>query len=183
MYGTGGKDFQLWHSLWQYLMDWDREQPSSLKPLNNRIPGHTVPLDAEGRSPDFDDDNNTDIFLHMYCASDCSAASQQYFQLSRLLLVACDPRSLLLGVGSVEFQRKRNDQIRDAVRVICCISEANKEYQPSMSIANLAIALGGELFSDPRETKELLRIVRNAEQHLRWPGFVVSNKLQKFWNL
>lgn len=160
------KDVVLWDSLWQYFIDWDLHKPNSFQPI------------CCSSSPSTSaDPDEAYVLPRIYCSSDCSAAALQHWQLCRLLLLAYDPRSPVLGLGCADFQRKRDNEIRDAVRIICGVSESNPEYWPALTTAGLAIALSGELFSDPRETRRLYNISSGAEQHFGWPCFKVSRRL------
>ncbi|POR35324.1 Uncharacterized protein TPAR_04457 [Tolypocladium paradoxum] len=181
VYGHGAKYAAQWDQLWQYLCDWDRHKPDSFRPIYY---AHRATSSSGCRGTDKHRYGSAGSYLHRICyAYDCPIAAQQYMQLCRILLLAHDPRTPVLGLGRAEFQRHRDEEIREAVRILCSISVSNPEYMPATCTAGLAIAMCGELFTEPGETTELLRIVSEAELHLGWPSLKVSYKLQSFWGL
>jgi len=183
-YGNNAKNVLQWDRLWKYTIDWDRQKPDSFRPMycmNGENTSSLVNESSQSDTSHFHNERST--FPRIYYTYDCPIAGQQYLQLCRVLLLAHDPRTPVLGLGRADFQRNREEDIRDAVRLICGITISNPEYSPAKGTAGLAIGLCGELFSDLRETVELLRIVSEAELHLGWPCLKVSHRLRVFWNL
>lgn len=183
VYGPGGKDMLQWDGLWKYLQDWERRKPTSFRPMYHAYNTSWSVLD-DYRKVDDEQAQPSRSRLPIICYTyDCPIAGQQYLQLCRVLLLAHNPRTPVLGMGRAGFLEKQDEEIREAVRIICGISKSNPEYMPARLTAGLAIAMCGELFGDPGETTELLQIVSEAELHLGWPCLQVSYKLQTFWNL
>ncbi|OJJ94713.1 hypothetical protein ASPACDRAFT_64991 [Aspergillus aculeatus ATCC 16872] len=186
VYGNGPKDKLEWDRLWQYVLDWEQHKPDAFQPIHysHRTQLWTfrfrpeTPEDAPSASADRDS-----ILPVIYYTSDCPIAGQQYLQLSRILLLAHDPRLPSLGMGRARYLQKQEEEMRNAVRIICGIAMSDAEYMPARLTAGLAIAVGGELFDDPEETRELMHLVAEAELHVGWPCLKVSHRLRAFWGL
>ncbi|EXL67774.1 hypothetical protein FOPG_16117 [Fusarium oxysporum f. sp. conglutinans race 2 54008] len=83
VYGDDKKSHSMWNQLWQDVHDWGQHQPDSFKPIYSNM-----------------DDQPSNCFLYkIYYVYDCPIAVQQYFQPSRILLLAHDPQTLALGIG------------------------------------------------------------------------------------
>lgn len=185
-YGDGPKDKLEWDRLWQYVLDWEQRKPDSFQPIHysHRTQLWTFRLRPENPGDAPSASANRDSLLPViYYTYDCPIAGQQYLQLSRILLLAHDPRLPSLGMGRAQYLQKQEEEMRNAVRVICGIAMSNPEYMPAKLTAGLAIALGGELFDDPEETRELMHLVAEAELHVGWPCLKVSHRLRAFWGL
>lgn len=179
IYGDGSKDISEWHQLWQYIKDWNNRKPESFKPIYHGR--STLPANHPvSSSPD----SATESQLpRIYFTYDCPLAGLQYMQLSKILLLAHDPHRPFLGPGRDTYHRSQEEEIREAVRIICGAALANPEYEPARLTAGMAVAMCGELFSDPRETPELYRIVSEAETHMMWPSLMIAKRLKVFWEL
>ncbi|KAK2596324.1 hypothetical protein N8I77_013220 [Diaporthe amygdali] len=174
VHSTGGHDAEEWAKLWEYLRDWDRCKPDSFIPMYQS---------STTRSPE-PSTGEASSFPRIYYTYDCPAAAQQYLQICRILLMGCiPPTCTLYSDEEAECPGSREDKIREAVRIICGISISNPEYVPARLTAGLAVALCGQHFTCPSETKELLRIVSEAELHLGWPCLKVSLTLRDIWGL
>lgn len=184
-YGNGPKNVLEWDQLWQYIYDWEHHKPDSFLPVyysynrdlwtftaGNQDGNTSSSMEAQGS-----------VLPVVYYTYDCPIGGQQYLQLCRILLLAHDPRMPTLGMGRAHYLERQEEEMRGAVRIICGISQSNPEHMPARLTAGLAIALCGELFNDPAETKLLLRLVSEAELHLGWPCLKVSYRLRTFWNL
>ncbi|RAH70056.1 Zn(II)2Cys6 transcription factor [Aspergillus aculeatinus CBS 121060] len=185
-YGNGPKAKLEWDRLWQYVLDWEQRKPDSFQPIHysHRTQLWTFRLRPENPGDAPSASANGDSLLPViYYTYDCPIAGQQYLQLSRILLLAHDPRLPSLGMGRAQYLQKQEEEMRNAVRVICGIAMSNPEYMPAKLTAGLAIALGGELFDDPEETRELMHLVAEAELHVGWPCLRVSHRLRAFWGL
>lgn len=181
VYGVESSDKTQWDILWQYTQDWDQARPDSFKPLYYQAsdPSLVSHPGISGDSP-----RAQGSFLpSIVFTYDCPLAGLQYLQLSRILLLAFNPRRPSLGVGSRKLLLAQEEKIREAVRCICGAAVSNPEYMPAKITAGLSIAMCGEMFSDPRETSELLRISSEVEMHMMWPRFKVSQALRAFWHL
>jgi hypothetical protein len=181
-YGEEPKTVQRWDELWKSLCEWEKCKPVSLNPIYTY---HSI--DGESGPDNRDEAYNEAVPKHplytIHYTYDCPIAAQQYYQLCRILLLAHDPRMPSLGIGRAEFRHRCDEGIRNAVRNICSIAISNPEYKPSTLTAGTAIAMCGELFSDPDETRQFWQILVEAEQHLGWPHLKVSRKLRAFWGL
>lgn len=187
-YGSGPKDILEWDQLWQYVHDWEHHKPSSFLPIHYSYKRDlwtftTVGYQDSNTGSRMEEENQGDAFPVIYYTYDCPIGGQQYLQLCRILLLAYNPRMPTLGIGRAQYLEQQEEEIRGAARIICGISQSNPEYMPARLTAGLAIALCGELFTDPTETTALLRLVSEAELHLGWPGLKVSHQLRTFWNL
>ncbi|RAL13055.1 uncharacterized protein BO97DRAFT_442546 [Aspergillus homomorphus CBS 101889] len=98
----------------------------------------------------------------------------------RMIAHAARVTNFAYGMGRAQYVQKQEEEIRNAVRVICGIAMSNPESMPARLTAGLAVALGGELFDDPSETPELMRLVTEAELHLGWLCLKVSHRLRGF---
>ena len=184
-YGCGSKNISEWDRLWQYIHDWEHHKPESFSPIYYSYKRDLWNFTAGNHngntsSPTEDQGSILPVIFYTY---DCPIGGQQYLQLCRILLLAHDPRVPTLGIGRFQYLEHQEEEMRGAVRIICGISQSNPEHMPARITAGLAIALCGELFNDPAETKVLLQLVSEAELHLGWPGLKVSYWLRSFWNL
>ncbi|KAL7940587.1 hypothetical protein V8C42DRAFT_224152 [Trichoderma barbatum] len=183
-YGSDTKDVSQWDRLWQYVHNWEQRKPNSFLPMYYAYKKELWTFKPGGQKISIGGRGSTTCILPtIHYTYDCPIAGQQYLQLCRILLLAHDPRMPFLGMGRAQYLRNREEETRDAVRIICGISISNTEYMPARLTAGLSVAMCGELFTDPAETKELLRIVSDAELHLGWPSLKVSNRLRAFWGL
>ncbi|KAI0965461.1 hypothetical protein F4678DRAFT_452680 [Xylaria arbuscula] len=180
-YSTDPRSRVLWDQLWEYLEDWDRARPSAFNPLNEFNRDNALDTLSSGNHNQ--SANGTRIFPEIYFLSDCPVAGNQYLELCKILLVAHDPRTPTLGLGRTRSIQIQEEQIRQAVRVVCGISLSNPEYTAARILAGLVIGMAGELFKEVSETVQLLEIVSKAEMHLGWPRIKVSPQLQEFWGL
>lgn len=172
--GTDRNDAVEWAKLWQYLQDWDRCKPNSFLPMHQS---------AATSSPD-PSTGEASSLPRIYYTYDCPVAAQQYLHISRILLMSCMPPDCTSYLEEEpEAPGSRVDKIMEAVRIICGISISNAEYKPARLTAGLAIALCGQHFIGRMETRELLRIVSEAELHLGWPCLKVSHRLRDIWGL
>lgn len=178
VYGEVRKDTERWDELWQYLLDWDRLKPVSFRALFCSRGGEFSQPTKDHQESRKESNGG---LPKIYYAYDCPVGAQQYLQLCRVLLLAHDPRAPVLKLGRTDFLRQQEEKIRDAVRIICGIAISNPEYRPATSTASLSIAMCGELFSDPTETKQLLEIISRNEAHLGWPCLLMGRRLQEFW--
>lgn len=174
VHGSEPINAQDWDEHWQYLDEWAQSIPDTLLPIFDER--HTL-----GGNPTNCSGSRT--FPRIIFTYDCPIAAHQYLELCRILLLACDPRIPLLGFGSVERRRQREEQMRTAVRTICGIAASNPDTVPARITAGLAVALCGELFTDAQETSLLLDVISEAEAHLGWPCLKVSHRLREIWGL
>lgn len=179
VYGAETTNKTEWDRLWQYTQAWEQTRPDSFKPVYY-APGFTPAThDSSGHSPR-GPGSSLPKFVFTY---DCPLAGFQYAQLSRILLLAFNPRRQMIGLGSRELILRQDEEIRQAVRAVCGAAVSNPEYMPAKITAGLCIAMCGEMFSNPDETREMLRISTEVEMHMMWPMFKVSQSLREFWHL
>ena len=177
------RNLENWDALWRYLHDWDREKPESFKPaFYSTAPPSTRDCESLGVSPQKSEDRRS-VFPKILYVYDCPAGAEQYAQLSKILLLAHNPRSQHVGLGKTLSQKNREDEICNRLRIIVGIAKTNSEYLVTQMNAGMVVSLCGELFSDPTETRELLDLISRAQKHLQWPDLNVKSKLQEFWNL
>ncbi|KAI8151420.1 hypothetical protein K4K49_010657, partial [Colletotrichum sp. SAR 10_70] len=168
-YGNERRTTDLWDHLWRYLGSWDQAKPSSFEPLNEI---HGIgPKDQASTFPDF-------YYIH-----DCAVSGRQYLEICKIILLAHDPRTPSLGLGRASYVKAQEEKIRGSVRIVCGIWMSNEEHVPARVLVGLAIGIAGELFTDPDETRQLYKIVLEAERHVGWPCLKVSPSLQAFWGL
>lgn len=179
VYGTETTNKAEWDRLWQYTQAWEQARPDSFKPIYYAPGFNPAAHDSSNHSPR----GPGSLLPKIVFTYDCPLAGFQYSQLSRILLLAFNPRRQMLGVGSREVLLRQDEEIRQAVRSVCGAAVSNPEYMPAKITAGLCIAMCGEMFSNPDETRELLRISLECEMHMMWPMFKVSQSLREFWHL
>ncbi|KAL3464893.1 hypothetical protein BJX64DRAFT_286081 [Aspergillus heterothallicus] len=158
---------ERWEELMQYLYDWEIMRPPSFSPIFRKEQGLT-----------------NDTFPRLWFCSDYHVAASQYIELSRILLLASDPHTSHMRIGRLGHQgRKRDDAIRESVRLVCGVRLANRQHMGARSVAGLVISMCGELFSDAHETRVLLELVSDAESHLAWPSLKLKEELKRMWGL
>ncbi|OGM49456.1 hypothetical protein ABOM_001642, partial [Aspergillus bombycis] len=155
-----------WSTLMEYIEDWERLCPESFRPVyyQDRV-------------------SASNPFPHMWYAHDYHAAARQHIELARVLLLASNSQSCFARMRQTRMGCSNDERIRDSVRVICGVSMSNPEFVPAGIAAGLVIAVIGELFDDPTETKILLDLLSDAEAHLGWPSLKVKEHLQGLWRL
>ncbi|KAJ3952727.1 hypothetical protein N0V92_010830 [Colletotrichum tropicale] len=168
-YSNERRTTDLWDHLWGYLNSWDQAKPSSFEPLNDI---HSIGLK-----------NRASTFPAIYYMHDCAVSGRQYLEICKIILLAHDPRTPSLGLGRASYVKAQEEKIRESVRIICGIWMSNEEHVPARVLVGLAIGIAGELFTDPDETRQLYKIVLEAERHVGWPCLKVSPSLQAFWGL
>lgn len=166
VYGSEGRSEALWDRHWAYLEEWERQKPRSFRPLN----GENAPGEKSGL-----------IFPNLYYFNDSAIAGRQYLEICKIILLANDPRLPALGVGRSKYITLQEESMRNGVRIICGISLSNQQSVPARFLAGLAIAMTGELFTDPSETEQLLKIIVDAERHVAWPELKAGLDLRDFW--
>ncbi|RTE68573.1 hypothetical protein BHE90_017049 [Fusarium euwallaceae] len=165
-YGSESRNETIWDQYWAYLEEWERKKPLSFRPLND---GNS--LGERGGS----------IFPDIYYLNDCAIAARQYLETCKIILLANDPRLPALGIGRRKYIELQEERMRNGVRTICGIWLSNQLCVSARSLAGLAIAMTGELFMDPCETKQLLEIIIEAERHVAWPELKAGSQLKDFW--
>lgn len=186
VYGDGTSTTRDWDCFFKYLDDWEERKPASFQPINFAC---TEPSSACTINEPCESCGTRRALLPkskfpaIYYTYDCPVAAQQYRQLSRILLLAHNPRVAALGLGRSSCLQGQESEIRQSVRIICGIAKSNLEYMPASLTAGLTIAMCGELFSDPAEVAELFQMVSEAELHLGWPSLKVRDRLKAFWGL
>ncbi|KAF9892153.1 hypothetical protein FE257_002559 [Aspergillus nanangensis] len=155
-----------WESLMQYVDDWERLCPPSFQPMYAR--------------PQISASNP---FPHMWYANDYHVAARQHIELARVLLLASNAQSCLARIRQRRMGQSNDECIRDSVRIICGVCMSNPEFVPAQISAGLVIAICGELFDDPTETKILFQVLSDAESHLGWPCLKAKEYLRGLWHL
>lgn len=181
VYGAETTNKTEWDRLWQYTQAWEQARPDSFKPVY-----YYDPISSPAASDDSSCNSSRvpgSLLPKIIFTYDCPLAGFQYSQLCRILLLAFNPRRQILGLGSRALLLRQDEEIRQAVRSVCGAAVSNPEYMPAKITAGLCIAMCGEMFNNPDETRELLRISSEVEMHMMWPMFKVSQSLREFWHL
>ncbi|KAF9888545.1 hypothetical protein FE257_008476 [Aspergillus nanangensis] len=155
-----------WESLMQYIVDWERLCPESFRPIYSQK-----------------QISSTNPFPQLYYANDYHVAARQHIELAKVLLLASNPQSCLLRMQQRRIGRSNDDRIRDSVRVICGVAMSNPEFTQALVGAGLVIAVCGELFDDPVETKLLFQLLSDAEAHIGWPCLKAKEHLRGLWRV
>ncbi|KAL2836681.1 hypothetical protein BJY01DRAFT_221737 [Aspergillus pseudoustus] len=163
---SAGSSKYQWESVMQYIDEWERLCPESFRPIYSR--NHISP---------------TNPFPQMYYTNDYHVAARQHIELARVLLLASSPQSCLARIQQKRLGKSNDDRIRDSVRAICGASMSNPEYPQALVAAGLVIAICGELFDDPTETKILIQLLSDAESHLGWPCLKAKEHLRGLWRV
>ncbi|KAE8149772.1 hypothetical protein BDV25DRAFT_130105 [Aspergillus avenaceus] len=157
---------ERWNALAQYVDDWEQQRPDFF-----------VPIYSEPEHPP------SSFLPKIWYCNDCHIAARMYLELCRILLLASDPDASTLRIGRLRRSRNNDDMIRTHVRVICGVALTNAEHYVTRTIAGMVIAMCGELFHDPGETRVLLDLLSVAELHLGWPCLKLKEDLREFWRL
>ncbi|KAL3421698.1 hypothetical protein PVAG01_05854 [Phlyctema vagabunda] len=163
--GDGYKHSERWKELWAYLDAWEAAIPPSFNPIYEEGIDHC----------------KEQIFPTLWFANDCHAAGGQYLAISRILLLANDPRISSLGSDRIVKQKVNEAKIKTHVRIICGIAVSNMQFFPTMLAAGVTIAMCGERFTDHREQEALIAIVTEAEAHVAWPSLKARERLIDSW--
>ncbi|KAJ3534187.1 hypothetical protein NM208_g7649 [Fusarium decemcellulare] len=156
----------IWDRHLAYLEEWEQKKPVSFLSLNGEYPSR---------------EKRDSSFPSLYYYNDCAIAARQYFEICKIILLASDPRVPALGIGRRKYMALQEEHMRNGTRTICGIWLSNQRYVSARSLAGLAIAMTGELFTDPPEIKQLLEIIDEAERHVAWPELKAGPQLRDFW--
>ncbi|RDW65986.1 hypothetical protein BP6252_09621 [Coleophoma cylindrospora] len=163
--GDGNKNLARWRENWDYLDAWEAAIPPSFNPIYE-----------ESADP-----SHGQLFPVLWFAIDCHAAGRQYLAISKILLLAHDPRISSLGLDRIAQQKDNDDQIKTQVRTIAGIALSNRQSFPTMLTAAVAIAMCGERFTDRKEQEGFIQIVAEAEAHVAWPSLRARERLRACW--
>ncbi|WYZ38211.1 hypothetical protein EsH8_III_000125 [Colletotrichum jinshuiense] len=109
--------------------------------------------------------------------TDAAVTGLQHYYLSRMLLIAHNPKVARLGSPF----RAMEEELKQTVRVICGLAVANERTPPAYVNACLSIAMAGDRFTDRKEQEELYRILVKTDRRLGWPTHAAQIQLREAW--
>ncbi|OHW98309.1 hypothetical protein CSPAE12_03091 [Colletotrichum incanum] len=100
--------------------------------------------------------------------TDAAVTGLQHYHLSRMLLIAHNPKIPRLGTAF----RVMEDELKQT---------ANERTAPAYVNACLAIAMAGDRFADRKEQEELYSILVKTDRRLGWPTHAAQGQLREAW--
>ncbi|CAI0646505.1 unnamed protein product [Colletotrichum noveboracense] len=157
-YGQENHHGKSYVELKQELEDWWREKPWYFQPMwANQDAGLFLPEEQY--------------------ITDAAVTGLQHYHLSRMLLIAHNPKVPRLGTAF----RVMEEELKQTVRVICGLAVANERTAPAHVNGCIAIAMAGDRFTDRKEQEELYRILLKTDRRLGWPTHAARAQLREAW--
>ncbi|KAF6823501.1 arca-like protein [Colletotrichum plurivorum] len=109
--------------------------------------------------------------------TDAAVTGLQHYHLSRMLLIAHNPKVARLGTAF----RAMEEELKQTVRIICGLAVANERTAPAYVNACISLAMAGDRFTDRKEQEELYRILLKTDRRLGWPTHAARAQLREAW--
>ncbi|KAL1875484.1 hypothetical protein VTK73DRAFT_10034 [Phialemonium thermophilum] len=126
--------------------------------------------------------DNSESFLprEMYI-NDAVVTGVQHYHLARILLTAHNPTMPKLGPGQFAAAKAMDQEIKEAVRVICGIAESNPRTAPAYVSACISISMAGDRFTERHEQEVLYEILRKTHEEMAWPTRSAQISMRSAW--
>ncbi|KAI1735526.1 hypothetical protein F4680DRAFT_434915 [Xylaria scruposa] len=143
--------YQKYESLAGYLAAWAASVPESFEPLFTRLP------------------ENEEVFPEIVFLSDCAMAAWHFYHLTRMLLIAHNPRFPRIGSSYMAAMQSMDNEIKSDVRILCGIAETHGNAYRACPPAIMGIVLAGDRFTNRREQQALFDFLVKVEKNHAWP--------------
>ncbi|KAF2963088.1 hypothetical protein GQX73_g10484 [Xylaria multiplex] len=143
--------FQKYESLVAYLTAWAAAKPESFESLFTRLP------------------EDGEIFPEIVFLSNCAMAAWQFYHVTRMLLIAHNPRVPRIGCSYLAALQSIDNEIKSDVKILCGIAETSGNLYSTSPAAIAGIVLAGDRFTDRREQQTLFDFLVKVEKSHAWP--------------
>lgn len=157
---------QRWNELKDFENSWESHKPLSFSSIHYKEPNR----------------HNGEIFPQIWYLADTHVSGMLYLDLARILLIAYDPTVPRLGPGVAAALRGISAQIRDIVLRICGVALSNNPSESSLLIAQMAIAVCGEHFTDRDQQRGMLDLLYRLEVEYARPTAAIVRDLERAWS-
>ncbi|KAI0858974.1 hypothetical protein F4860DRAFT_285887 [Xylaria cubensis] len=155
--------YQKYESLAGYLATWASSVPESFEPLLTRLP--------EGE----------EVFPEIVFLSDCTMAAWHCYHLTRMLLIAHNPRFPRMGSSYMAAMQSMDNEIKSDVRVLCGIAETHGNAYRACLPAIMGIVLAGDRFTNRREQQALFDFLVKVQKNHAWPTQFIQQEMKETW--
>ncbi|KAI0424285.1 hypothetical protein F5Y09DRAFT_324826 [Xylaria sp. FL1042] len=152
-----------YESLVGYLTAWASSKPESFEPLFTQLP---------------EDGEN---FPEIVFLTDCAMEAWHCYHLSRMLLIAHNPRVPRIGSTYMTALQSIDNEIKSDVQTLCGIAEASGNAYRACPAAIMGIVLAGDRFTDLREQQALLDFLVKVEKNRAWPTWSIQQQMKETW--
>lgn len=160
---------QRYGELVEYGQQWNVHKPQSFSPIFYGI------VDGD----DADDPCPSRLSQDIWLLSDTVATGLLNYHLSRILLLAFDPRMPRLGPSRSHFLKRQNQEIKREVTTLIGMANGNAGCAPYFVLACMGIALAGDRFEERWEQEELLGFLRKTETVYAWSTSTAQQHLME----
>lgn len=157
---------ERWNELKDFEKSWEAHEPVSFLSIHHKDPDHT----------------KGEVFPQIWLLAECQISGLLYLDLARILLTAYDPTVPRLGPGVAAAHRGMSAKIRDVVLLICGIALSNKPSESALLIAQMAIAVCGEHFTDRAQQVGMLSLFQKLEIEYARPTGAIVRDLERAWS-
>jgi hypothetical protein len=157
---------QRWNELKDFEDSWESHKPLSFSSIHYKEPNC----------------HNGEIFPQIWYLADTHVSGLLYLDLARILLIAYDPTVPRLGPGVAAALRGISAKIRDIVLRICGVALSNNPSESSLLIAQMAIAVCGEHFTDRNQQIGMLDLLHKLEVEYARPTGAIVRDLERAWS-
>ncbi|KAI0474609.1 hypothetical protein F4859DRAFT_74251 [Xylaria cf. heliscus] len=154
---------QKYESLVGYLVAWAAAKPESFEPLFTRLP------------------EEEEVFPEIVFLGNCAMAAWHCYHLTRMLLIAHNPRCPRVGSGYMAALQSINNEIKNDVQILCGIAETPGNAYRACPAAIMGIMLAGDRFTNRREQQALLDFLVKVEENHAWPTWLVQQDMKESW--
>ncbi|GAP92509.2 putative arca-like protein [Rosellinia necatrix] len=154
---------QKYDSLIGYLVAWAASKPEPFEPLFTRL--------AQG----------DEVFPEIVFLSDCAMAAWHCYHLTRMLLIAHNPRFPRMGSSYMATLQSINHEIKRDVLILCGIAETPGNSYRACPAAIMGIVLAGDRFTDRQEQQALFGFLVKVEKNHAWPTRSIQQEMKEAW--
>ncbi|KAK7408209.1 hypothetical protein QQX98_009618 [Neonectria punicea] len=166
------ESIRKYEELVEYGEQWYANKPQNFNPIFYNKAGCDDSDDvANGRrlSPD------------IWLLSDTVVTGLLNYHLSRILLLAFDPRAPRLGPSRHYFLKRQTKEIKQEVKTMIGMANGNAQCAPHFLLACTGIALAGDRFEKRWEQDELMQFLNKAEAACAWSTTAAQQHLMEAW--
>ncbi|KAI0909728.1 hypothetical protein F4823DRAFT_593558 [Ustulina deusta] len=154
---------QKYEGLVGYLTAWVASKPESFEPLFTQLP------------------EDGEIFPEIVFLNNCAMAAWHCYHLTRMLLIAHNPRIPRMGSSYMAALQSLDTEIKNDVQILCGIANTSGNAYRACPVAMMGIVLAGDRFTDRLEQQALLDFLVKVEKHHAWPTWSIQQQMKETW--
>ncbi|CAM1506350.1 Fc.00g059910.m01.CDS01 [Cosmosporella sp. VM-42] len=179
--GTPSNRIKEWYDeLVAYGEQWYEKTPPSFRPIYIKELGSHF-LQSQNSYGGIGS-TETGLFPEVWLLSDAVATGILNYHLSRILLLAFNPRTPRIGPSRTGFIRRQNEDIKYHVKMLAGIAGGNADCAPNFVLACMGITMAGERFEERREQQELMNFLKKTEVEYAWSTDTAQRHLAEAWD-